>query len=106
MQNRCFAEPDINYLHHDHARPQPPVVTPATPSTQDQPGLCPDAHQSPKLNAREKEVLDQLAKGFLYKEIEENLNISPGTLRRHIANIYEQFHVHSRTEAVVKYLKR
>ncbi len=59
-----------------------------------------------KLTMREREVLDRLAQGYLYKEIEENLHVSTGTLRTHIAHIYEKLHVHSRTEAVVKYLKR
>jgi len=58
-----------------------------------------------KLTAREKDVLDQLSKGFRYKEIVENLAISEGTLHSHIRNIYEKLHVHSRTEAVVKYLQ-
>jgi DNA-binding NarL/FixJ family response regulator len=57
-----------------------------------------------KLTAREKEVLDQLSKGFRYKEIVDNLDISDGTLHSHIRNIYDKLHVHSRTEAVVKYL--
>jgi len=57
-----------------------------------------------KLTAREKEVLDQLSKGFRYKEIVDNLAISDGTLHSHIRNIYEKLHVHSRTEAVVMYL--
>jgi len=59
-----------------------------------------------KLTPRERDVLDQLAKGFRYKEIEDNLRISTGTLRSYIANVYEKLHVHSRTEAVVKYLNR
>jgi DNA-binding NarL/FixJ family response regulator len=59
-----------------------------------------------KLAPREKEVLDQLSKGFRYKEIVDNLGISHGTLHSYIRNIYEKLHVHSRTEAVVKYLKR
>lgn len=58
-----------------------------------------------KLTAREKDVLDQLSKGFRYKEIVDNLAISEGTLHTHIRNIYEKLHVHSRTEAVVKYLQ-
>ena len=57
-----------------------------------------------KLTPREKDVLDQLSKGFRYKEIVDNLTISEGTLHSHIRNIYEKLHVHSRTEAVVKYL--
>jgi DNA-binding NarL/FixJ family response regulator len=43
---------------------------------------------------------------FRYKEIVDNLGISHGTLHSYIRNIYEKLHVHSRTEAVVKYLKR
>jgi DNA-binding NarL/FixJ family response regulator len=57
-----------------------------------------------KLTSREKEVLDQLAKGFRYKEIVDNLVISEGTLHSHIRNIYDKLRVHSRTEAVIKYL--
>ncbi|HEX4121700.1 MAG TPA: response regulator transcription factor [Verrucomicrobiae bacterium] len=56
------------------------------------------------LTARERDVLDQLSKGFRYKEIVDNLAISEGTLHSHIRNIYDKLHVHSRTEAVVKYL--
>lgn len=58
------------------------------------------------LTPREKEVLEQLSKGFRYKEIMDNLTISTGTLNSYIRNIYEKLHVHSRTEAVVKYLNR
>ncbi|MBU6400540.1 MAG: response regulator transcription factor [Verrucomicrobia bacterium] len=57
------------------------------------------------LTPREKEVLDQLSRGFRYKEIVDNLGISPGTLHSYIRSVYEKLHVHSRTEAVVKYLK-
>jgi len=64
------------------------------------------ASEVQKLTPRERDVLDQLAKGFRYKEIEDNLHISTGTLRSYIASVYEKLHVHSRTEAVVKYLNR
>ena len=60
----------------------------------------------PKLTPRENDVLNQLAKGFRYKEIVDNLGISAGTLHSYISSIYEKLHVHSRTEAVVKYLNR
>jgi hypothetical protein len=36
-----LAQPDPNYLDHDRTRPQPPVITPATPSSQDRPGKAP-----------------------------------------------------------------
>ena len=58
------------------------------------------------LTPREQDILDQLAKGFLYKEIVDNLGISMGTLHSYISKVYEKLHVHSRTEAVVKYLNR
>jgi DNA-binding NarL/FixJ family response regulator len=57
-----------------------------------------------KLTPREKDVLNQLARGFRYKEIMDNLGISNGTLNSYICNVYEKLKVHSRTEAVVKYL--
>lgn len=56
------------------------------------------------LSPRERDVLQQLSKGYRYKEIEEHLAISTGTLRTYVASIYRKLHVHSRTEAVVKYL--
>ncbi len=37
----CFGQPDPNWLDHDRNRPQPPVVAPATASTQEQAGKPP-----------------------------------------------------------------
>ena len=59
-----------------------------------------------QLSQREKEVLELLAKGFLYKEIGDKLNISTGTVRQHIHKIYEKLHVQNRTEAVNKFFGR
>jgi DNA-binding NarL/FixJ family response regulator len=56
------------------------------------------------LTGREQEVLDYLAKGFLYKEIADAMNISYDTVHTHIRKIYEKLHVRSRTEAVAKRL--
>ena len=56
------------------------------------------------LTDRERAVLELLSKGFLYKEIAEKLTISLDTVRTHLRKIYEKLHVHSRTEAVLKYL--
>jgi DNA-binding NarL/FixJ family response regulator len=55
-----------------------------------------------KLSAREREILDYLAKGYRYKEIADKLFISTETIRTHIRNIYEKLHVQSRMEAVNK----
>lgn len=58
-----------------------------------------------KLSAREKEILQLLAKGYLYKEIAAQLSISSETVHGHLRRIYEKLQVHNRTEAVVKYLQ-
>jgi len=58
-----------------------------------------------KLTAGEKEFLDQLARGYAYKEIADRMKISIDTVRHYVRNVYEKLHVHSRTEAVVKYLR-
>ncbi|HMP84912.1 MAG TPA: response regulator transcription factor [Verrucomicrobiota bacterium] len=58
------------------------------------------------LTGREQEVLDYLAKGFLYKEIAATMHISYDTVHTHIRNIYEKLHVRSRTEAVAKRLSQ
>lgn len=52
------------------------------------------------LTHKEKEVLGLLSKGFLYKEIGENLHISLNTVKQHIHKIYEKLHVSNRTEAI------
>jgi DNA-binding NarL/FixJ family response regulator len=61
-----------------------------------------DAERINALTGRENEVLQCLAKGLLYKEIASRLNISMGTVRQHIHNIYDKLHVHNRTEALNK----
>jgi len=59
-----------------------------------------------KLSKREAEVLALLAKGYLYKEISDQLGISVTTVRSHLKQIYEKLHVHTRTEATAKFLGR
>jgi DNA-binding NarL/FixJ family response regulator len=73
---RSFQRPDSNLLHYN------------------------------KLTAREKQLLDSLAKGYRYKEIAEMMFISVETVRTHIRNIYEKLQVQSRTEALNKIYPR
>ena len=54
------------------------------------------------LSSRENEVLQFLAKGFLYKEIADKLSITTSTVRQHIHKIYEKLHVQNRMEAINK----
>src|SRR5438093_796816 len=58
-----------------------------------------------RLTPGETEFLDQLAKGYAYKEIADRMSISIDTVRSYVRTVYEKLHVHSRTEAVVKYLR-
>jgi DNA-binding NarL/FixJ family response regulator len=59
-----------------------------------------------KLSAREYEALDLIAHGFSNKEIATRFSISNETLRWHLRNIYKKLHVHSRTEAALKFRAR
>jgi DNA-binding NarL/FixJ family response regulator len=59
-----------------------------------------------ELSNREKEILEQLSKGLMYKEIAAELFISPETVRKHVYHIYEKLHVTNRIEAVNKYFGR
>ena len=55
------------------------------------------------LSSREREVLAALAKGALYKEVADELQIAYDTVRTHVQNIYKKLHARSRSEAVEKY---
>jgi DNA-binding NarL/FixJ family response regulator len=58
------------------------------------------------LSKRENEILHHLAKGLLYKEIADQLQISTNTVRQHIHKIYEKLHVQNRTEAINKAFRK
>ena len=64
----------------------------------------PDA--TAELSPREREVLNGLAEGELYKQIADRLGVSIHTVRNYIRRIYEKLHVQSRTEAVARFLGR
>jgi DNA-binding NarL/FixJ family response regulator len=58
------------------------------------------------LSKREKEILEMLSTGLLYKEISEKLSISAETVRKHVYHVYEKLHVGNRIEAVNKFFGR
>jgi len=58
------------------------------------------------LSPREKQVLERLAQGASYKEIADQLSVSIDTVRMNVKHIYHKLHVHSRGEAVAKYLSK
>lgn len=58
------------------------------------------------LSPRLRQVLDYLSRGRLYKEIADELGITYDTVNSYTKVIYERLQVHSRAEAVLKYLGR
>jgi len=63
-------------------------------------------HELTRLTRREREIMDCLSKGYVDKEIAGALGISTWTVHGHIKNIFEKLGVHSRIEAVLKYLHK
>jgi NarL family two-component system response regulator LiaR len=55
------------------------------------------------LSQREKEVLELLAKGLLYKEIAQELGVATETVKKHLKNIYQKLHVQNKIEALNKF---
>jgi len=60
--------------------------------------------ESDALSDRERQVLECLAKGYAYKQISDELGVSMDTTRTYIRRIYDKLHVHTRTDAVVRFL--
>jgi DNA-binding NarL/FixJ family response regulator len=59
--------------------------------------------ESENLSPREREVLELLAEGLIYKEIGDKLNIGTATVRTYVKNICQKRHVRSRLEAVARH---
>jgi DNA-binding NarL/FixJ family response regulator len=68
-------------------------------------GATSTRNEMESLSDREQEVLECLAKGYLYKEVADLLHISYRTVHSHIEHIYEKLHVRSRTQAVAMLLR-
>jgi DNA-binding NarL/FixJ family response regulator len=63
----------------------------------------PKGHEMLELAPREREVLDFLAAGAMYKEVAKQLGVSRNTVITYIRRIYKKLHVHSRHHAVERY---
>lgn len=59
--------------------------------------------ETAQLSKRETEILELLTQGLANKEIADRLGLSTETVRVHLKRIYDKLHVHSRTEAAIKY---
>ncbi len=67
---------------------------------------APPRDEMASLSKREEEVIHLLSQGYLYKEIAESLSIIIDTVRKHLSRIYGKQHVHTRTDVVLKYLRK
>ncbi len=61
------------------------------------------ASEAESLSPREKEVLQLVMHGLANKEIAERLGVTLAAVKWHLQHIYEKLHVHSRTEAAMKF---
>ena len=60
---------------------------------------------STSLSGREQEILELLSQGLSNKEIGGKLDLSPFTVKNHLARIFPKLRVRSRTAAVIAYLR-
>lgn len=60
------------------------------------------ARKSLGLTDREFEVLERLAAGDANKEIARTLDVSPNTIKTHIASLFQKLEVERRTQAIQK----
>jgi DNA-binding CsgD family transcriptional regulator len=60
------------------------------------------ALESLGISDREREVLELLAAGSSNKEIAQRLDVSPNTIKTHVANLFEKLAVRRRTEAIAR----
>ena len=81
----------VKFFGNDKAAPPPLPVPPVQ-----------NVDANPNLTGREREVLDLMAEGLLYKEAADRLGLSVDTIRAHLRNIYKKLRVRNRTEAVLK----
>ena len=69
-------------------------------------GQAEAAEEINRLTAREKEVLQLVMHGLPNKEIAGRMGVTVAAVRFHLQHIYEKLHVHSRTEAALKFSNR
>jgi DNA-binding NarL/FixJ family response regulator len=65
--------------------------------------LGPSVRESEDLSPKEREVLNLLSMGLIYKEIGGKLNITVETVRTHVKHICKKMHVRTKVEAIAKH---
>jgi len=96
----------IKELHEGGAPMSSQIARKVVIAFRDKPLASPSAPIIDQLSHRERQILDELSRGLMYKEIANVLFISPETVRKHVYHIYEKLHVTNRVEAINKYFGR
>ena len=96
----------IKEIHHGGAPMSSQIARKVVAAFSNKPEMSKTDNELHDLSNREKQILEHLSKGMMYKEIAAELFISPETVRKHVYHIYEKLHVTNRVEAVNKYYGR
>ena len=101
LKNPVTADDIIRAIHdlYNGGSPMSPFIARKVISSFQKPA---ESSESSMLSIREKEVLELLAKGLLYKEIADKLGVSHETVKKHLKNIYQKLHVQNKIEALKK----
>ncbi len=59
--------------------------------------------ETESLSPREREVLELLASGYIYKEVADKMDIGVETVRTYVKRICVKLHVRSKVEAIIKF---
>jgi NarL family two-component system response regulator LiaR len=90
-------------LHPDIARRLMMAVAGETPAKIQKPPTVPEELQ--ELTDREREVLEQIARGLTNREIAEKMVISEKTVKTHVSNLLDKLGLEDRTRAAIWALK-
>ena len=74
------------------------ALTAAPPSKAEVDEICIEVAKEFSLSAREREILELIARGYTTNTISVKLVISPYTVNTHIRHIYEKMQIHKRSE--------
>jgi len=96
----------IKELHEGGAPMSSQIARKVVFAFQNKPASATSGGDIELLSFREKQILEELSRGLMYKEIASVLYISAETVRKHVYHIYEKLHVTNRVEAVNKYFGR